>query len=105
MFGDIVLANFPFAEGIGNKIRPALILKKEWVSYFLMGITSNTSHQQEYDFFVAKDANNNLVADSLIKINKLWFLYEKMLIKKIGMASDIQAKQIKKLLIRYFSSL
>lgn len=105
VFGDIVLANFPFAEGIGNKIRPALVLKKEWVSYFLMGITSNSSGKQEYDFFVSKNEENNLAADSLLKINKLVFLFEKLLIKKIGIFSDQEKKEIKKLLIKYFSDL
>jgi len=105
VFGDIVLANFPFAEGIGNKIRPALVLKKEWVSYFLMGITSNNSNKQEYDFFVSKNEENNLLADSLVKINKLGFLFEKFIIKKIGVFSDQEKEKVKKLLTKYFSDL
>lgn len=105
MFGDIVLANFPFVEGIGNKVRPALILKKEWVSYFLMGISSKTDNKQLYDFLIKKDNDNNLAADSLVKINKLWFLYEKLLFKKIGSFSEQQKKEVKKLLLKYFTDL
>lgn len=105
IFWDVVLVNFPFVEGIGNKIRPALILKKEWVSYFLVGITSNTSGKQEYDFFVPKNDQNNLSADSIVKINKLGFFFEKFLIKKIGVFSDQEKKEVKELLIKYFSDL
>ena len=82
--GDIVLVIFPFTDLSSSKQRPALVLYVEHEDTILAFITSKLTFQHKHDIFIKQSDINNLEADSIIILRKL-FTGNKSLIKgKIG---------------------
>lgn len=97
IFGDIVVADLPYADGLKTKIRPVLILAKDKNDYLLMKITSNTENRDPIDVSLHKDSYNNIEEEeSLIKIKKIWTRSKEILIQKIWILSDKHHELVKK---------
>ena len=94
--GDIVLVTFPFTDLSSTKLRPALVLYTEHEDAVLAFISSRLSFQHTHDIIIKRSSINNLEADSIIIIRKL-FTGNKNLIKgKIGELDKVHYAAINK---------
>jgi len=90
-FGDIVLANVQFTDTFEIKKRPALVLFEEQGNIILVGITSNLRMKG-----IPLTKKEGAIRDSMIKLNYLFTVSEKM-IERFLFCISKEKKQIIKL--------
>lgn len=82
-FGDIVLAEVQYTDTYEVKKRPALVLFEEYDNVVVAGITSNTNMKG-----IEIKKEEGLPKDSIIKLNYIFTISEKMVITKICSVSE-----------------
>ena len=87
-FGDVVLAEVQFVDTFEIKKRPALVLFEEYGNVVVMGITSNLEMEG-----IKLTKKEGAIKDSVIKINYIFTISEKM-IKKLLFHLSKEKKKI-----------
>ena len=98
--GDVVLAKVQFTDTFEIKTRPAVILFEEYGNVVIAGITSNP--QMEGIILTLKEG---AAKESVIKLNYLFTISEKMINKKLFSLSKEKKGQVYKELIKKLSDL
>jgi mRNA interferase MazF len=93
-FGQIVLAEIQYTDTFEVKTRPALVLFEEQGNVVVAGITSNLRMKG-----VLITKKEGLPKDSIIKLNYIFTISEKMIKKFLLNISEEKKKLIKKELI------
>ena len=88
-FGDVVLAQMQFVDTFELKKRPSVVLFEEYGNIVVAGITSKT--EMKGIPLLKKDG---AIKDSVIKINYIFTISEKMIEKKIFYLSSEKKKII-----------
>ncbi|MCX6800344.1 MAG: type II toxin-antitoxin system PemK/MazF family toxin [Candidatus Falkowbacteria bacterium] len=107
-YGEIWLVQYDPSTGHEfKKNRPAVIISSNKIIktsnlITLMPITSNINNKIEGDFYVAKNFNNNLFADSLVKVQYISSFDKIRLLKRIGVLEIVDLQKIKDYLIKHF---
>ena len=94
-FGEIILASVQYTDTFEIKKRPALVLFEERGNVVVMGITSNSKMNG-----IPLTKNEGAVKDSIIKINYIFTISEKMIERKLFSISINKRELIKGELIR-----
>lgn len=94
-FGDIVLASVQFTDTFEIKRRPALILFEEYGNVIVMGITSNKKMKG-----VPILKKDGAITDSIIKINYIFTISEKMVEKVLFRLTDEKKNLLKNEIIK-----
>ena len=94
-FGEIVLAEVQFTDTFEIKTRPALVLFEEESNIVVAGITSNT-HMNGIQLTRKEGA----IKESIIKLNYIFTISEKMVKKNLFRLSEDKKKLIKNELIK-----
>lgn len=94
-FGDIVLASVQFTDTFEIKRRPALILFEECGNVIVMGITSNKKMKG-----VPILKKDGAITDSIIKINYIFTISEKMVEKVLFRLTDEKKNLLKNEIIK-----
>ena len=94
-FGDVVLASAQFTDTFEIKRRPALVLFEEFGNVVVAGITSNLKMKG-----VILSKKDGAVRDSIIKLNYIFTISEKMIEKSLFSISSDKKELIKKELIK-----
>lgn len=76
--GDVLLADVQFTDTFEVKTRPAVVIFEEYGNIVLAGITSN----QEMDG-IPLTKSEGAIKDSVIKVNYIFTISEKMVKKKL----------------------
>ena len=87
--GDVVLANIQFTDTFEVKKRPALVLFEEFGNIVVAGITSNTSMSG-----IQLTKKEGAIKDSVIKLNYIFTIGEKMVEKSLFSLSKDKRKQV-----------
>lgn len=92
--GDVVLVEFPFAAGAGQKLRPAVVIQNDQnnrrlASTILAPITSNTKHGGEptqvlIDVTAPDGKQTGLLRPSSVKCENLMTIETRLIRRKIG---------------------
>lgn len=90
-FGDVILARIQFVDTYEIKQRPALILFEEYENIVVAGITSNTK--------MRGIKIDELPKPSIIKLNYIFTISKRMVVKKITQLPDVQKNEIKRVFI------
>ena len=88
-FGDVVLAKVQFTDTFEVKKRPALVLFEEYGNVVVTGITSNLKMKG-----VPLSKKDGAVKDSVIKLNYIFTISEKMIQKTLFHIPDEKKKLI-----------
>jgi mRNA interferase MazF len=88
-FGDVILAEVQFTDTFEIKERPAVVLFEEYGNIVLAGITSNL--KMEGLPLLKKEG---AIKDSVIKLNYLFTISEKMVKKTLFSLSSEKKKEI-----------
>lgn len=97
--GDIVIVDYPFAEGVGSRVRPALIVQADDLngtlqSTVLAMITSSqrrkVGHASQFliDQSHADFAQSGLRMDSIVQCNMLATLKQGLILRTLGALSS-----------------
>ena len=77
-FGDVVLAQIQFVDTFELKKRPSVVLFEEYGNVVVAGITSNTEMKG-----IPLLKKEGAIKDSVIKLNYIFTISEKMIEKKL----------------------
>ncbi len=98
--GDVILVTIQFTDTFETKIRPAVILFKEFDNYILAGITSNL-HMQGVPLSVEEGA----IKPSIIKLNYIFTVSDVMIKRKLFSLDKNKKSQIYHALISKLAGL
>ncbi len=98
--GDVVLATVQFTDTFELKKRPALVLFADCGNVVVAGITSNVKMKG-----IPLSKNEGAVADSVIKLNYIFTISEKMVLKKLFHLGSEKKKLVFDGLLKQFSGL
>lgn len=107
-FGDIYLVNCEPSFGREmKKVRPALVIQESKIGenspyVTVMPISSKVDKLTAVDVYVPKDAKNNLIADSIIKVRQISSFDKKRLIHFIGKANSPTVRSVRGYLRKHF---
>lgn len=90
-FGDILIAKVHYSDTFEIKKRPALVLFEEQGNIVVLGITSNLNMKG-----IPISKKEGLIKDSIIKLNYIFTISEKMVEKNILSISEQKKSLIKK---------
>ena len=86
-FGDVVLAEMQFVDTFELKKRPSLVLFEEYGNVVVAGITSNTEMKG-----IPLLKKEGAIKDSVIKLNYIFTISEKMIAKTLFSISSEKKK-------------
>ena len=93
--GDVILAEIQFTDTFEVKTRPAVVLFEEYGNVVVAGITSNTQMDG-----IPLSQKEGAVKDSIIKLNYIFTIAEKMVQKHLFSLSSEKKKLLVEELIK-----
>jgi len=96
-FGEIILASVQFTDTFEIKKRPALVLFEEQGNIVVAGITSNLKMRG-----IPLHKNEGAIKESIVKLNYIFTISEKMVEKVLFSVSKEKRKFIKTELFKKF---
>lgn len=102
--GDVVLVNYPFASGVGTKVRPAVVVQcdrnnRRLDNTIIAQVTSRTRFalSEPTQLLIALDTlagkTSGLLQDSAISCENLFTIRQDVISRKIGiLSSDVMKK-------------
>ena len=97
-FGEVILASVQFTDTFEIKKRPALVLFEDQGNVIVMGITSNLNMKG-----VSLLKKEGAAKDSIIKLNYIFTISEKMIERTLFSISKAKRDQIKREIIKRFN--
>ena len=104
-FGEVVLIDFPFSDGIHSKLRPALILSSHSDGDLLVARITSTPRESAFDVALTDWESSNLMFPSVVRVNKLTTLLHSAVVREIGALSERDSSQVIKSLMNFVVSL
>ena len=93
-FGEVILSQVQYTDTFEIKKRPALVLFEEKGNIVVLGITSNPKMEG-----VPLTKKEGAVKDSIIKLNYIFTISERMIEKILFSISEEKKKEVKEKLI------
>ena len=93
-FGEVILSQVQYADTFEIKKRPALVLFEEKGNIVVIGITSNPKMEG-----VPLTKKEGVIKNSIIKLNYIFTISEKMVDKTLFSISEEKKKKVKEELI------
>ena len=87
--GDVILAEVQFTDTFEIKTRPAVVLFEEFGNVVIAGITSNLDMEG-----VRLSRKEGAIKESVIKINYIFTISEKMIKKRLFELSEEKKKML-----------
>ena len=94
-FGDVILAEVQFTDTFEIKTRPAIVLFEEQGNIVVAGITSNLKMKG-----ISLKKEEGAIKDSIIKLNYIFTISERMIKKFLFSISEQKRNLIKEELIK-----
>ncbi len=94
-FGDILVINFPFAEGTGSKRRPVMIIKDTEDGDLLAAKITSKSYSSPFDCTITEWLFANLQAQSIVRLHKIQTISSGIALGKIGYLHPTDKKLIR----------
>lgn len=97
--GDIILLPFPFADLLGNKTRPALVLISNPLDVSVAFITTQIGWQEVNDLLLSANLTNGLKRNSFVRLSKIATIDSRLVLGKLGEISKNKLHKLDKNLI------
>lgn len=97
--GDVVLVDFPYSDGTGSKVRPALVVQADSLNQrradtILVSISKSQRHALPTQLFIGVSTPEGIASgvrcDSSIQCENLLTLEQEQIVAKIGRLPDPQ---------------
>ena len=93
-FGEVILSEVQYTDTFEIKKRPALVLFEDKGNIVVLGITSNLKMEG-----IPLTKKEGAIKDSIIKLNYIFTISEKMVEKNLFSISEEKKKKVKEELI------
>jgi len=93
-FGEVILSEIQYTDTFEIKKRPALVLFEDKGNIVVLGITSNLKMEG-----IPLTKKEGAIKDSIIKLNYIFTISEKMVEKNLFSISEEKKKKVKEELI------
>ncbi len=87
-FGDVLLLDYPFTDGVGSKRRPGLVLLAEHDGDILFARITSQDRAGEWDVAVRDRTAAGLLHNSVIRMSKMVSLESMLVERQIGKLSE-----------------
>jgi hypothetical protein len=105
-FWDIILAEYTFTDNSQSKLRPVLVLFKDFEDITVLKITSQIQELDDFTLLLEPDEENKIKITSYIKIKKITTFHERLFLKKkIWTISKEQKEILREKIINLYKSL
>jgi mRNA interferase MazF len=104
-FGEIVLVDYPFSDGIQSKLRPGLVLTQHEDDDVLVARITSVTREAAFDVALRPSAENGLMFPSAIRVNKIATLLPNLIQRRIGYITAEEEHKVVKTLHRFADSL
>ena|SRR3989344_7439172 len=94
-FGDIILTQIQFVDSYETKTRPVLVLFEEFGNIVVAALTSNPEMEG-----IKITKKEGVAKDSVIKLNYIFTISEKMVKKFLFKLSDQKKKEVRNEIIK-----
>ena len=98
--GDVILAQIQFTDTFEIKKRPSVVLFEEYGNIIVAGITSNLRMDG-----ISLSKDEGAIKESIIKLNYIFTISNKMIVKKLFSLSMEKKKLLYDELIKHLSEL
>ncbi len=83
-FGDVVLLDYPFTDGLGVKRRPGLVLLVEKDGDVLFARVTSKERENNFDLSLEDWKAAGLAYPSMVRLSKMVSLHENLILRRIG---------------------
>jgi mRNA interferase MazF len=104
-FGEIVIVEYPYSDGIRSKYRPALVLTSHADGDLLLARITTKPPVDPYDIALTGWLESKLMAPSCVRLTKLSTLLDTRAKSKIGILSDADRKNVLRMLRSFIESI
>ena len=98
--GDVILVQIQFTDTFEIKKRPSVILFEKFGNYVVAGITSNIRMEG-----ISLSKDEGAIKESIIKLNYIFTISSKMIVKKLFSLSIEKKKILYDELVKYLDDL
>ena len=98
--GDVILAQIQFTDTFEIKKRPSVVLFEEFGNFIVAGITSNLRMEG-----ISLSKDEGAIKESIIKLNYIFTITNKMIVKKLFSLSIKKKKLLYDELIKHLGDL
>jgi mRNA interferase MazF len=98
--GDVILTQIQFTDTFEIKKRPSVILFEKFGNYIVAGITSNIRMEG-----ISLSKDEGAIKESIIKLNYIFTISNKMIVKKLFSLSIEKKKILYDELVKYLGDL
>ncbi len=93
--GEVVLVEFPFTSGEGNKRRPALILLDTGDNDVVVARITSQEGRDEFDVEVKNWKEAGLLRESIVRVHKIATLEKTLIARKMGKLAESDWTNVK----------
>ena len=101
-FGEVVLISVQFHEGVGAKVRPALVLLDSGDEDFVAAPITSRDRHSEYDVGLEDWQASGLNVASYVRVHKLTVLAKAEIVHRLGAISEKDCGLLRQVLCRAF---
>ena len=98
--GDVILTQIQFTDTFEIKKRPSVVLFEKFGNYIVAGITSNIRMEG-----ISLSKDEGAIKESIIKLNYIFTISNKMIVKKLFSLSIEKKKILYDELVKYLDDL
>ncbi|HLF45523.1 MAG TPA: type II toxin-antitoxin system PemK/MazF family toxin [Chitinophagaceae bacterium] len=99
-FGDILILNFPFAEGNSSKRRPVMVILDTEDGDLLISKITSKKYSSLFDQEIIEWQCANLLTYSVVRVHKIQTVSSNLIFCKIGNLHPVERKAIRHKLVK-----
>ncbi len=105
LFGEVLIINFPFSDGLRSKRRPVMVIKDTGDNNILIAKITSQAYNTEFDVYINDWQMAGLLSASYVRIHKIQTLYSSLVFGNIGQISHSDLKLVKRTLAKLILNL
>lgn len=94
MFGEVYLCRFPYTDGVGSKVRPALVLFEFGEDVVVCRVTGRL-RVGSMNVAINDWSQAGLLKPSIVRLDKIITAERSVFIKKLGMLSNGDLEEVR----------
>jgi len=103
--GEIVLLTFPFADAVGAKKRPALIVLDTGDQDLVVARVTSQTAQTAFDVEVVEWQRAGLLLPSVVRVHKLATLEKRLVERRLGALTAKDWQRVRATIMRLWASI
>lgn len=84
LFGEVLIINFPFSDGLRSKRRPVMVIKDTADTDILIAKVTSQSYNTEFDIYINEWQMTGLLSASYVRIHKIQTIHSSLVFGNIG---------------------